>query len=255
MQFDRKIFFDSVRPALFGGKLSQQQVDGMNSILLEWERDHPTWDLRWLAYALATTKHETASTMWPIEEYGKGSGQPYGEPDPVTGEAYYGRGFVQLTWADNYKKADKELGLQQELSCYWHPVNALNTAIAADIMFLGMHEGWFRKGQTFAKYFSDKANDAYGAREIINGDKTYKPKWANGQTIGNIIAGYHKSFLGALEASKTEVEPQAVATKPTAPADDPSSRLPDLPAQDYDRLVEMLHSVARMLGLKITERT
>ena len=52
-------------------------------------------DTRWLAYMLATTFHETAYQMWPIEEYGKGSGRYYGTPDPETGETDYGRGFVQ----------------------------------------------------------------------------------------------------------------------------------------------------------------
>src|SRR5262245_30152095 len=69
--FDRKLYFDSVRPSLFAGKMNQQQVDGQNAILSEWEDEQPAEDLRWLAYPLATTLHETASTMWPIEEYGK----------------------------------------------------------------------------------------------------------------------------------------------------------------------------------------
>ena len=30
------------------------------------------------AYILATTWHETATTMLPIAEYGKGGGRPYG---------------------------------------------------------------------------------------------------------------------------------------------------------------------------------
>ena len=247
MRFDRKIFFDTVRPVLFGGKLSQQQVDGMDDILREWETDHAEWDLRWLAYALATTKHETASTMWPIEEYGKGSGQPYGEKDPVTGYAYYGRGFVQLTWADNYKKADDELGLTGDLSTYWHPDRALDPAVAADIMFLGMYEGWFRKGKKFEVYFNKTADDPYNAREIINGDKTYKPKWANGKTIGNIIAGYHKSFLGALKASQTDEEPVQAGVAPTPIPADPSSR-------NLDELWDLVEKIAALLGFNKGEK-
>src|SRR5262245_53527760 len=108
-QIDRTAFFDSVRGSLFGGHMSQDQVDGMNAILFAWEAQRKADDIRWLAYMLATTFHETAQTMQPIEEYGKGAGHDYGEPDPVTGECYYGRGFVQLTWGDNYKRADEEL--------------------------------------------------------------------------------------------------------------------------------------------------
>lgn len=246
MRFDRKIFFDTVRPVLFGGKLSQQQVDGMDDILREWETDHAEWDLRWLAYALATTKHETASTMWPIEEYGKGKGQPYGEPDPVTGFAYYGRGLVQLTWADNYKKADSELGLTEELSTYWNPKMALDTAVASEIMFLGMYEGWFRK-KRFLDYFNDKVDDPYNAREIINGDKTYKPSWANGKTIGNIIKSYHQSFLGALKASQTDEEPVQAAPKPEPVPAEPSSR-------NLDELWDLVEKIAALLGFTKGEK-
>jgi putative chitinase len=205
--FDRDVFFSVVREEVFGGSMDQEQVDGMSAILDIWEEEPLSDDLRWLAYPLATTKHETASTMQPIEEYGKGEGMSYGKPDPNTGECYYGRGFVQLTWSDNYKKADNELGFEGEDSCYLHPDNALDLRKAADIMFLGMAEGWFRSGQTLAKYFNDSTDDAYGAREIINGDKHYTPDWADGEKIGDIIAGYHKGFLQALLESSVEPLP------------------------------------------------
>lgn len=68
---NRKHFYDSVRESLFGGTLLQQQVAGMEAILREWEAQQLT-DRRWLAYMLGTTYHETAKTMQPIEEYGKG---------------------------------------------------------------------------------------------------------------------------------------------------------------------------------------
>jgi hypothetical protein len=205
MPFNRDIYFDVVRKNLFGGKLTQQQVDGQNHILYEWERKVMTTDLRWLAYPLATTIHETASTMWPIAEYGKGKGMDYGKPDPITGETYYGRGFVQLTWADNYKKATEKLGLVGNDDIYWHADRAMDSHIAADVMFLGMRDGWFRSSNgtpnTLAKYFDDNTNDAYMAREIINGDKTKVPDWSGGVSIGKLIAGYHEKFLDALDAS------------------------------------------------------
>src|SRR4249920_15149 len=83
--FESKLFFDEVRVTLFSDSLSQGQVDGMNALLDAWERIsmvRPDVDLRWLAYVLATDFHETAFTMQPIEEYGKGAGYDYGEPDP-----------------------------------------------------------------------------------------------------------------------------------------------------------------------------
>lgn len=210
-RFDRDVYFDAVRGPLFSGSLTQQQVDGQNAILADWEGSYGNDDLRWLAYALATAVHETASTMWPIEEYGKGSGMEYGKKDPETGQTYYGRGYVQLTWRDNYQKATDKLELSGDQDLVWHASQALDPFIAGHIMFRGMIEGWFRsdsKGrQTLGRYFNDSVDDAYGAREIINGDKTKIPDWGQGKSIGNLIAGYHDDFLAALKASLVEVVP------------------------------------------------
>jgi hypothetical protein len=206
---DRELFFEAVRAKPFNGKLNQAQVDGQEAILGAWEADYSFWDLRWLAYALATTFHETSKEMLPIEEYGKGSGMSYGKPDPETGQTYYGRGYVQLTWRDNYAKADREIGLEGDNSCEWHAENALDPEYAAEIMFTGMRDGWFRTAkdgskETLQKYFNDTRDDPFTAREIINGDKNTVPSWSNGVSIGNLIRGYHNSFLAALLAAYVE---------------------------------------------------
>jgi putative chitinase len=216
IMFDHAIYFDRVRP-LFGGKLDQGQVDGQEAILTRWETEPPTDDLRHLAYALATTKHETASEMLPIEEYGKGEGQSYGKKDPETGQAYYGRGYVQLTWRENYARATIELALTGEDDLEWHADRALDPIIAAEVMFLGMTEGWFRTGddgkpETLGKYFNETRDDPYGAREIVNGDKHIVPAWSHGVSIGNLIADYHAKFLEALL--------QASLLEPEAPEDE-----------------------------------
>ena len=99
---NREIFYKQVRTQLFAGRLAQGQVDGMEAILNEWDIRGLT-DSRYLAYMLATAFHETAFTMQPIEEYGKGRKRSYGMPDKITGKTYFGRGFVQLTWKRNYE--------------------------------------------------------------------------------------------------------------------------------------------------------
>jgi putative chitinase len=210
IMFSRKVFFDVVRGSLFHGAMTQQQVEGMEGILSAWEANPRSDNLRHLSYPMATTAHETGFTMWPIEEYGKGDGMQYGEPDPTTGHAYYGRGFVQLTWADNYKRCDEELGLEGGGSCYWHPELQLEPKLAAETMFQGMEEGWFRGDeagrQTLTRYFDQGIDDPYGAREIINGDKSKVPSWSGGVSIGNLIKGYHVAFLNALEAAQLDEE-------------------------------------------------
>jgi len=215
MIIDRKIYFDKVRAHPFNGVLAQEQVDGQEAILTRWETDPPSDDLRHLAYCLSTQLHETASTCQPIEEYGKGAGMSYGKPDPETKQVYYGRGYVQLTWRDNYKRATRELGLEGDDDLEWHAGRALDPIIAAEVMFIGMMEGWFRTGkdgtpETLGKYFNADRDDAFSARDIINGDKTKVPSWSHGVNIGTLIAGYHVDFLDALEA----------ATKPPVPEPD-----------------------------------
>ena len=70
-QINRGFFFTHVRRTMFANTLKQTQVDGMNAILDGWEAEHKADDDRWLAYALATTYHETDQHMQPINEYGK----------------------------------------------------------------------------------------------------------------------------------------------------------------------------------------
>lgn len=184
MPINRKKFYDHVRSVF--GSLKQSQVDGFEAILNEWEQSGLT-DLRWLAYMLATTWHETAATMQPIEEYGRGKGRPYGKADPVTGHAYYGRGYVQLTWGYNYKKMGKILGID----LYNKPELALYANIATKILFEGMTTGKSFAGDFTGKhlgnYFNKVKEDWVNARRIING--TDKAK---------LIASYGLKFYDAL---------------------------------------------------------
>lgn len=204
MPIDRTVYFDRVRETIFDGVMNQRQVDGQTAILDAFENNAEGGDLRKLAYALATTFHETAATMQPIEEY-NGASAPYGQPDPETGQRYYGRGFVQLTHRTNYARADKELDLFDDDSCEWHAENALKLDVAGGVLFLGMMEGWFRSDSegphNLPRYFNETLDAPVQARNIINGDMNSVPSWSGGQSIGNLIAGYHGYFLEALKAA------------------------------------------------------
>jgi putative chitinase len=189
----RSDFFSKIRISLFHNKLSQSQVDGISAILDEWERQGLT-DVRWLAYMLATTYHETAQTMQPIEEYGKGKGRKYGLKIKRSGIAYttpdkiyYGRGLIQLTWYENYQQMGRLLGValldKPELAC--------NMKIAIRIMFEGMMKGASSFGDFTGKclemYFNDHTDDPIHARKIING-----------LDCANLIADHHHKFLTAI---------------------------------------------------------
>ena len=161
---DSQHFFGSVRDEVFGGHLRQPQVDGLNALLAEWDAHHAPDDGRWLAYCLATAAHETALTMQPIEEYGRGIGHPYGRQDPVTRQTYYGRGYVQLTWKANYAL----LGAAGGRDLVNSPAEALEPHIAASILFGGMIGGSFT-GAALEDFFHGEQADPFGARRIVNG--------------------------------------------------------------------------------------
>jgi putative chitinase len=181
-----KSFFDSVRASF--GPLSQPQVDGFN-ILLKATANLP---LKHRAYILATAWHETAFTMQPIAEYGRGKGRPYGAPAGPYGKVYYGRGYVQLTWLANYKKAALATG--RDLVA--EPDKAMIPEVAADIIVRGMVGGWFTGKKL------DDFTDYVDMRAIVNGkDKAVT------------IAGYAIKFERAL-ASVPVTHPGEVLEKP-----------------------------------------
>ena len=152
---DRKEFYAQIRATLVRGGLKQPQVDGFEAILDEWERRNLS-DLRWLAYIMATAWHETAYTMQPIEEYGRGRGRAYAP-------TYYGRGLVQITWERNYARLSDVIGVD----LVTHPEKALEMDNAIQILFEGMIDGLFT-GRKLADYFG-KSADWRRARAIVNG--------------------------------------------------------------------------------------
>ena len=200
MTIDRKAFFDRVRTSLFGGKLLSGRVGGLTILLDEWEARHAAQDIRWLAYALATAYHETGFTMQPVSEqggtvyltymYDPQSSSPKratlakanGNIHPGDGVRYCGRGYVQLTWANNYRRIGGLLGV--DLSN--QPERVLEQVIAARILYEGMIGGWF-SGVGLSRYFNAKITDWKNARRIING-----------LDCADRIAGYAKSFHAAL---------------------------------------------------------
>ncbi len=83
-------------------------------------------------------------------------------------ESYYGRGFVQLTWWDNYVRAGVELGLGDLLLI--HPEKLKEPSIAYRVMAHGMRTGKiFANGHKLADYFTGTGSDYVGARAMVNG--------------------------------------------------------------------------------------
>lgn len=192
-------FFAVCRTGLMGPTLDTGEVTGTEAVL-EAMTGAP---LAYCAYALATAWHETAHSMQPVKEFGgpsyltrmydiKGQrsalAKSNGNTEPGDGIRYCGRGYVQLTWRVNYRRAGQELSVDLEGS----PDLAMQPDIAARIMRCGMDEGWFT-GKAFSHFLPTNGpaeRPAFvSARRIINGsDKA-------GQ-----IADYALQFQDALRA-------------------------------------------------------
>lgn len=214
MAIDRKKFYAGLRASkLFGGKLTAGQVNGMECILDAWYKYYPDGgDLRQLAYVLATPYHECTTaklgrSMQPIAEYGgatkaaadayftkqyditgrrPATAKRYGNVRFGDGIKYRGRGFVQLTWANNYANMGKKLGVD----LVGNPDLAMDPIIAGEILVIGMRDGDFT-GVSLRTFINAKGCNFVGARKIINGlDSAEK------------IAIYANQFLDALKAAK-----------------------------------------------------
>ena len=91
--------------------------------------------------------------MWPITEYGSES--------YLKGKAYWpyiGRGLIMITWEENYRNASAKLSLTDSRDLVEHPEMALDSLIAARILFRGCAEGWFT-GKKLGQYFNESKND------------------------------------------------------------------------------------------------
>jgi putative chitinase len=261
MPFDRKTFFAAVRRAPFGGQISQGQVDGLEAMLAtggHLPAEH-------LAYCLATGFWETGQKMQPISEnlnYTSAarirevwpsrfptvaSATPYvknpqalankvyggrlGNTGPNDGWLYRGRGDVQITGKDNYKRAGQHLGVD----LVGNPDLALKPDVSAGIMFAGMAQGWFT-GKKLADYFNDRVNDPVGARRIINPDKN-----------GDEVAAVHRHFLAALTSAGYRPGGEPVPTTHPTPASPAVAKVP-VPAEKPKTLAQSIFR--RLFGSK-----
>lgn len=172
-------FYGALRGSL--GRLSQDQVDGINALLAA--TSAAGWPISWVAYALATAWHETAHTMQPIKELGGSTyfhrmydiqgerpkkAKELGNLAPGDGARFAGRGYVQLTGRINYVNAGLALGIDLPEN----PDLAMQPDVAAKILIWGMAGGKFTT-KALKDYLPANRAASVGeftaARRIING--------------------------------------------------------------------------------------
>lgn len=254
------VFFDTVRRTLFGGKLAQSQVDGMNGLLTAFDqvgdKDQDT-----LAYGLATAFHETGRRMVPVREGfaktdtgarravnslaqkrgPKSAVARYAKPAGPLGHVYYGRGHVQLTWLDNYRASSADAGTDLVAN----PDAMLDPVVSARVLFRGLMDGrWNGQGKGLRHY--EGADDVLSDAEAAEARRT-----VNGKDKAAAIAVYHRKFYEALSAAgwKASTRAAAKAAQPTVrqrtdqnPIKKPAPQVP-APAKGGDAKL-----VGRILG-------
>lgn len=116
IKYAKSIDYTVARQAMeraFSVQLDAVQQNSLRAILQAWDK-YGDKDERKLAYILATAWHE--SKLRPIKEIRCSSGQTcYELQNRYWSSGYYGRGFVQLTWKDNYEKFGRILNIRLDL--------------------------------------------------------------------------------------------------------------------------------------------
>ncbi len=226
---DREFFFQRITRTILLGAIRPQQRSGFMLLLDRWEKTrNGEGDRRQLAYILATAWHETAATMQPIRERG---GKAYflkqydvagqrpalarsnGNTQPGDGARYCGRGYVQLTWKNNYRRIGALIGVD----LVGDPDRALEPEIAATILIRGMEQGWFT-GRELSHYFSGSRAEWVQARRIVNS-----------LDQAALIADYARRILAAMRESEQDSQQgsqqgSATSATPRLSASRPSPR-------------------------------
>lgn len=214
-----KKFFDEVRPMF--GVITVEQVKGIEGIITAFEEVGDN-DQDTLAYALATAFHE--SKMLPVREgftktdegarravaalarkRGPNSAvAKYVRPTGPYGHVYYGRGYPQLTWMENYAKSSKDAGVD----LVKNPDAMLDPRISARVLIKGIIDGrWNGRGKGFDFYEGD--DDFLSDEEALEARRT-----VNGVDKARLIAGYHRKFYNALTKADFGVIQQKAVQKP-----------------------------------------
>lgn len=208
-------FYSAIRP-IFGGRLSQTQVDGIEAILAATQG----LPVSWRAYVLATAHHETAGSMRPVKETVYPShknqnpsdaevirrldrafakGQLAGVKTPYWRDGWFGRGYVQLTHQRNYAAASALAGVDLVADRN----KALDPLVAARVLVEGMKAGIFT-GKKLADYLP---GDFEEARRIVNG-----------RDAAREIADTARLFEAALLRDSVPAPDYPAAPEPPAPS-------------------------------------
>lgn len=204
MKIDRTRFFAALPKRLCPLK-ARPDLDGL---LTRIEQDDGWVILEQVAYFLATIAHETGFTFRPVKEKRASKArQPelWATQERYWPSGFYGRGYVQITWARNYAKLGRVLADAGHLdggadSLVENPDLTLFQDVAYWIAAIGMREGLFTT-RRLVQYIRSEVYvggskvraDYLGARRIINGQD-------RAEDIAEIANGFEVALLAGSAA-------------------------------------------------------
>lgn len=198
MKFNKKTFTKEIID-FYGQSLrrriTSEILEDLNTLLILIETDDKWENTGELAYFFATIGWETGWTFAPIEERRASNNQQDIRriQDRYWNTGYFGRGYVQLTWRENYKKMGDILGV----NLVNNPEELLKPKISYEVAAIGMRQGLFRTRSNgrpikLSDFITDTSADFVRARDIINGDV---------EKNGPIIAKYAEDLHDIIKKS------------------------------------------------------
>jgi hypothetical protein len=115
-----------------------------------------------IAYVIGTAQWETANTFKPVREAFWLS-EDWRRKN-LRYWPFYGRGLVQITWRENYRKYSQILGVD----LVNNPDKVLEPNVSLFILVHGCKNGTFT-GMKIEDYIDNGKTDFYNARRVING--------------------------------------------------------------------------------------
>ena len=183
--------------------LQRRQRDAIEQILRLWDRSPDLTDDRWLAYMLAVVDYESGAV--PSREAGCLTEkctlrlrQQLGLLKPeLNGNHYYGRGFIQLSSPDNYRRVAEITGEP----IYDQPDLLLAPDVSARVLFAWMTDPRLFPNNTLDKFSSSTEFNLEQALGTYLGDPRFRENLMFRRALVQVKLSSDR-FMGCIAAAK-----------------------------------------------------
>jgi putative chitinase len=161
-------------------------------LLVKWMNHYKVFNPNHIGYIIGTVSYESA--FLPRREI---RANPVTQPtlyklqERYWSTGYYGRGYIQITWKENYRRLGHRIGLGDKLVT--NPDLALEPDIAAHIAVVGMHEGLFTGYKLRDFDLPNNEYDFVNARKIVNGLDRAELIASYGRYYSNVVKRWQSS--------------------------------------------------------------